>query len=164
MKIIDSSAALPNSLDPFTFGIVMTRSEFETLRALPNKRIVADIIFTSSSNSKPNLTFENVAVENEMGYDVRINGTYQPEIPTLTLNFVVREAGGPVCRFCVNSNPHKDAGRHHKHEMRNERDPARNLPSAHDRADLKEKTPSEIWAMVLRQSNIEHTGRFYDPS
>jgi hypothetical protein len=114
----------------------MTRAEFELLRNLPGKRIVAKIEFLQSNQLRPNLTFENVKVENELAMDVVLNGTFKPDLPSVTYNFHVNSAGGPVCRVCVNGAVHPGAGRTHKHELRQERDPSRNLPAA---------VPAPIW-------------------
>ena len=53
----------------------MNRQEFEQLRDLPGKRITADIEFIANKATSPNLTFERIKVENELGLDVFVNGT-----------------------------------------------------------------------------------------
>ncbi|HEX3872165.1 MAG TPA: hypothetical protein VHV77_17090, partial [Pirellulales bacterium] len=94
----------------------MDRAGFEALRNLPDKQILSDIQFTLNRDSSPNLTFDEVAVDNSLGLDVILNGTYKPGIPSLTLNFRVRGVG-PICRICVNGKSHGDAGRTHKHDL-----------------------------------------------
>jgi hypothetical protein len=141
----------------------MTRAEFELLRNLPDKRIVADIVFQQSKATSPNLAFENVPVENALGLEVLLNGTFKPGLPSVTYNFHIKSAGGPVCRVCVNGTTHGNAGRTHKHDLRHESDPRNNLPTAAPRPDLENKTAREVWATLMAQANIQHTGTFTDP-
>lgn len=140
----------------------MNRTEFEQLRDLPGKRITAEIKFTGNKQADPNLVFEQIPVENSLGVDVILNGTYKPEIPSITFNFVIRGTG-PICRVCVNSTIHQEAGRTHKHDLQVETDPRRNLPNATARPDLEGLTAREVWDNLCRQANIEHAGTFHDP-
>ena len=140
----------------------MNRNDFELLRNLPGKVISADVEFVVRTDSRPNLTFEQVRVENDLGYDVTLNGTYKPLIPSVTINFVIRGVG-PICRIDVNGPKHGDAGRTHKHDLREEECPRRNLPHAVPRPDLADKTPTEVWRIIREQANIVHTGAFRDP-
>jgi hypothetical protein len=138
----------------------MTRAEFELLRNLPNKRIVADIVFQQSKATSPNLTFENVPVENSLGLEVLLNGTFKPDLPSVTYNFHIKTAGG---RVCVNGANHGNAGRTHKHELWHESDPRNNLPTAAPRPDLEHNTAREVWVTLMAQASIQHTGDFTDP-
>ena len=140
----------------------MTRQEFQTLRDLPGKRIASDIVFKPASSGSSNLIFENVAVENEHGWDVIVNGTFKPGIPTVTYNFYVRSEG-PICRVCVNGTSHAPGGRTHKHELRQESDQRQNLPTVIARPDLQGLSPKEIWDRLLDEAKIEHTGNFTNP-
>ena len=140
----------------------MNRAEFERLRSLPDKRITADIWFEASRETSPLLTFQNVAVENSMGLDVLVNGSYNPLIPSLVINFTVRRVG-PICRLCVNKHHHGNAGRTHKHELQQPSDSLNNLPQAIGRAELVSRPLPEIWRILCRQANIVHTGRFEIP-
>ena len=140
----------------------MNRQEFLHLRDLPGKRITANIEWASPRDGKPNLIFEQVPLENSAGFDVVLNGTYKPDIPAITFNFVLLGIG-PICRVDVNGTIHRDAGRTHKHDLRHEADPRRNLPTAIARADLEGKTAWEVWLDLCEKANIEHTGSFNDP-
>jgi hypothetical protein len=62
----------------------MNRGEFESLRDLPRKAITVDIRFLESAGSLPNLVFDNVAVENSLGYDIVLNGTFKPRLKAVT--------------------------------------------------------------------------------
>ena len=53
----------------------VNRLEFQTLRDLPGKRITHDITFATRPDSGGNLVFDQVPVENELGWDVLLNGT-----------------------------------------------------------------------------------------
>lgn len=143
----------------------MTRPEFHALRDLPGKRITDDIIFRASASNGGNLTFENIPVENELGWDVIVNGTFKPDIPTVIYNFYVRSEG-PICRICVNGNSHKPGGRTHKHELRQASDQRAgvNLPTVIARPELENLSPRKVWDILLKEANITHTGTFTDPT
>lgn len=140
----------------------MDRRTFEQLRDLPGKRIAADIIWTAPRDGKPNLTFEQVAIENSLDLDVVVNGTFKPGIPSITFNFVLRGVG-PICRVDVNGTIHGDAGRTHKHDLRQETDARDNLPTAVARADLEGKSPRDVWSDLCHRASITHVGTFNDP-
>jgi hypothetical protein len=140
----------------------MNRNEFKALRNLPDKRISADIRFELKQPTSPNLTFEDVVVENSLNYEVVLNGTFKPDIPSVTFNFVLRGTG-PICRLCVNGTIHPGAGRTHKHDLRQDSDPRNNLPAAVPRPELDGRNAKQIWETLLQQANIEHTGTFHDP-
>ena len=140
----------------------MNCQEFEQLRDLPGKWVTADIRFAAVKGASPNLIFGEVAVENSLGVEVVLNGTYKPGLPAVTFNFVVRGTG-PICRVTVNGTPHKEAGRTHKNDLRREEDSRLNLPTAVTRPDLEGKTAREVWATLCQQANIEHVGEFHPP-
>ncbi len=140
----------------------MDEQEFEQLRRLPGKSVRQDIVFVRNTKTAPSLVFDGVPVENDLGWDIVVNGTYNPDVPALTFNFYVRGVG-PVCRICVNSTNHKDVGRTHKHEIALESDPMNNLPHALPRPDLAVKSPREVWETVCREASIDHVGEFRDP-
>lgn len=140
----------------------MNRTEFETLRNLPDKRILADVHFELKQATSPNLTFEDVVVENSLNYEIVLNGTFKPDIPSVTFNFVLRGTG-PICRLCVNGTLHPGAGRTHKHDLRQDSDPRNNLPIAVARPDMDGATVKDVWKTLMDQANIQHTGIFHDP-
>jgi hypothetical protein len=140
----------------------VTKLEFEQLRDLPDKVIKADIEFVAANETSPNLIFEQVEVSNSQNWEILLNGTFKPDIPSVTFNFVLRGVG-PICRFCVNGQIHGAAGRTHKHSLDDASDPRLNLPKAAARPDLNGKTPREIWQILCQQANIKHTGNFKDP-
>ena len=140
----------------------MNRMQFAQLRDLPNKAIQADIEFKNVPGASPNLVFDNIAVDNSQDWDVVVNGTYKPDIPSVTFNFVLRGVG-PICRLDVNGTLHGDAGRTHKYDLREEDDTRLNLPHVATRPDLADKTAREVWEVLCQQANIQHSGRFVDP-
>lgn len=139
-----------------------TPAEFHQLRNLPGKIIAADIEFKAGKDFRPNQTFEGINILNSLGWEVTLNGTYKPDIPAVTFNFSIRGIG-PICRVDVNGTTHGAAGRTHKHDLRRDEDPRRNLPSATARPDLVGKTPREVWEDLCQRAGIQHTGRFIDP-
>ncbi len=140
----------------------MTRDEFKRLRDLPGKVIRGDITFTAPKDTKPNLVFDQVQVENDLKLDVVLNGTYKKGIPSCTFNFVLRGTG-PICRYELNSARHGNAGRTHKHDMKNEEEPRLNLPSCSPRKDLEQLGVRELWETVCREANIAHEGQILVP-
>ena len=87
----------------------MNRREFELLRDLPDKEISTNIVFTPSKDNSVTLTFEQVQVFNSLGIDLVLNGSYNPNIPSVKFNFVARGVG-PICRIEVNGKIYKTPG------------------------------------------------------
>lgn len=143
----------------------MNRHDFLALRNLPDKTITADIEFVSNRSHSSSLIFEQIEVSNSLGYEVILNGSFVPAIPSLKFNFSIKSAGGPICRIEVNGKVHRQAGRTHKHDLRTESCPRKNLPFADARPDLdlSKQTPSEIWAVLCAEAGITHIGEFRDP-
>lgn len=140
----------------------MNRQEFEHLRDLDGKVITADIVWAAPKDAKPNVVFDHVRVENTAGWDVILNGTFKPGIPSVTYNFVLQGVG-PICRIDVNGMLHGDAGRTHKHDLRRDSDPKNNLPKAVARKDLEGKTAKDVWEDLCKFAKITHTGKFNEP-
>jgi hypothetical protein len=139
----------------------MNRLEFEQLRDLPGKIITEDIEFHLTQDTAPNFTFESVVVQNELNWNIVLNGTYKPKIPSVTFNFVLKGVG-PICRFCVNGTFHPGSGRTHKHALGMDDDPRLNLPTAAP-IQFGGLSVSQIWQRVCQMSNITHNGVFTEP-
>jgi hypothetical protein len=141
----------------------MNRQDFEHLRDLPDKFIPADIVFVQK-DSRTTLSFERVVVQNAVGIELFLNGSYVPDIPSLKFNFSVRGVGA-ICRIEINSKEHPPAGRTHKHTLETESCPRLNLPNAVQRPDfdLSRQSPREIWEIICREANIVHAGEFREP-
>lgn len=140
----------------------MNREEFQRLRDLPDKIINTDINFELQNGLGPNLVFSQIRVENSQDLDIILNGTFKPDIPSVTFNFVLKGVG-PICRVDVNGTIHGNAGRTHKHDLRRESDPRQSLPTAFARPDLEGKTAREVWEILCEQAHIIHQGHFHDP-
>lgn len=140
----------------------MNRSEFEQLRKLPNKVINSDIVYIEDSSEFPLFRFQGVQIENSLGLKLLLNGTYRPTINSIVFNFSVNGIGA-ICRLCVNGAIHKDVGRTHKHDLREEDDPRINLPTAIRREDLTGLTLEEVWTILCKQANITHNGSLKYP-
>lgn len=142
----------------------MNRQEFESLRDLPNKTIVADIEFQPNQGIATSLTFRGVKVDNALGYDIELIGFYKPAIPAVVFTFVVGGVG-PICRLCVNNTVHGDEGRTHKHSLKEETCPKDNLPHAVARGDfdLNSQTVQDIWDRFCAEANIIHSGTLAEP-
>lgn len=140
----------------------MNRREFELLRDLPDKRIAADVRFAPARATDPNLTFSGIELENSAGWAVRVNGTYKPQIPSITFNFTIPDVG-PICRVDINGPIHKPVGRTHKHSLRHDDDPRKNLPTADAVPEFDRLTPREAWNLICESAHIRHDGTFFDP-
>ncbi len=142
----------------------MNRSEFIELRDLPDKIIHSDLEFTPSKFSSVSLVCEQIEVTNSLGYDLVLNGTFVPTIPSIKFNFAIKGIGA-ICRIEVNGKIHREAGRTHKHDLKNENCPRKNLPFAEARSDLdlSKQTPADIWQKICEESGIVHTGTFRSP-
>lgn len=141
----------------------MNKNEFDALRNLPDKKIAEDIRFLSSKDNHHSLSFSKIPVLGASGWTVLLNGTYKPATGGMSFNFVIQEAGGPVCRVDVNGTIHKDVGRTHKHNLTHDDDPRNNLPHAVARTDLQGKSAKEVWDDLCLRANIIHTGTFFAP-
>lgn len=107
------------------------------------------------------LIFDNVRVENSLGLEVRLNGKYNPLVPSVIFNFRILDVG-PVCRVCVNGAVH-NGSRTHKHSLQKEEDPRVNLPYSESRPDLEDKSPRAVWEDLCKRARIKHVGAFVDP-
>ena len=140
----------------------MNRREFELLRDIPDKRIGQDIRFVVSQATSPNLTFSGITLQNTAGWIVRLNGTYKPDIPSLTFNFSIPDIGA-ICRVDINGPIHKPVGRTHKHSLKKDDDPSKNLPTPDAAPDFENLTPTQAWALLCERAHILHGGVFFDP-
>jgi hypothetical protein len=139
----------------------MTRKEFEKLRDLPGKKVIGDLVFSAIEAASPILLFDSVRVENDLGIELRLNGRFNPLVPSICFNFRVMGLG-PICRVEVNGAMHKGT-RTHKHSLVNEDDPRLNLPNVVPRPDLVGKSARAVWMILCQQAKIEHEGKFVDP-
>lgn len=101
----------------------MDRNEFDALRNLRGKAIDGDVKFRADSRGSQVMRVKRIEVQNAIGWPVSIDAHYDPRFPKFVLNFSI-DGIGPICRVCVNGTEHKDVGRFHKHELREESDPA----------------------------------------
>jgi hypothetical protein len=141
----------------------MNRAEFEQLRDLPDKRIEGNIIFSLPGGSKPIHIITPLPVQNALGIDLVLQGSYNAEIRKLTVQFLVRGIG-PICRLCINGRLHRALGRTHKHDLHDEDDPGKNLPQAVSRTDLSGPPLETVWRTICKQAKILHNGSFDLPS
>jgi len=82
--------------------------------------------FLSRRLCGPFFIFEEIKVKTLIGYDLRLNGRYNPLVPSLVFNFRILDVGA-ICRYEVNSTEH-NGSRTHKHAPMEEDDPRRKVP------------------------------------
>jgi hypothetical protein len=142
----------------------MNRQEFEHLRNLPDKQIIADIVFIPSKYVSTTLILDRIPVLNSSGLELFLNASYIPDIPSLKFNFHVTGIGA-ICRLEVNGKVHKPAGRTHKHSVKTDSCVRTHLPSPDARPDLdlNTQTVKQIWDILCREANIVHIGEFVEP-
>ncbi|WNG13253.1 hypothetical protein [Cystobacter fuscus] len=141
----------------------MDRKAFEQLRDLPGKKIRKDIRLSRKRDLLPNLTADNITIENDLGVEVVMNINYNEEVGSKTIN-VVLKGRGPICRLDVDGPAHRPAGRSHKHSLQTPRCPDRNLPDkVLDRPDLAGKPLHELFTIFCEMAHIEHEGTFESP-
>lgn len=141
----------------------MNRAEFEVLRDIPEKVISGDIRFARRSATAPALIADGIVIDNAQGVVLKLNIAFNPETGSKTFNVHIPGLG-PICRLDVDGTAHGDAGRSHKHSLKSERCPDRNLPDGVvPREDLSGRTLSQVFAEFCRIANIIHTGTFTVP-
>jgi hypothetical protein len=142
--------------------MAVTRAEFERLRDMPGKVIVGDIRLQEQRQTKPLLRAEDVRIANEANADLRLALTYNPLTGSKSINVLVPGLGA-VCRLDVDGPEHPPAGRSHKHSLRSEECPRRNLPSAVAWDGPSGATMGEVFGDFCRRANITHQGEFHCP-
>lgn len=142
----------------------MDRAQFEALRELPEKFLYEEIVFSGNKNTTPSLYCGPYDIHNSLDMELKLHGHYNPNIPSLTFNFSVKDTG-PICRIDVNGTIHDAAGRTHRHELTTEDCPRLNLPDAYQcpEFNLDNMTPEEIWRTICEGANIVHVGAFTNP-
>lgn len=143
----------------------MTRDEFESLLALPGKRVVGDLEFVHDPNKVPVRPLRSMAIEGTGEWAVKLNGWYNPIYDSLSLTFSCAQSDGQaICRIDVRGIEHDDGGRTHKHELRRESCPRKNLPVRIARPEFETMPLPEIWRNLCQMANLDHQGTFHDPS
>lgn len=141
----------------------MERGDFEALRDVPDKFIDVDIRFARRDQMRPALVAESMVIENGLGIQLRLQITFNPETGAKNFNVFVPGVG-PICRLDVDGPPHPGAGRSHKHSLRTNRCPDRNLPDGVvDRPDLAGRSVRELFGVFCQMACISHRGIFVAP-
>lgn len=141
----------------------MDRTGFEALRDLPDKRIEQNISFTQRRPTAPLLIAEDVRIASSANVDLRLSIMHNPDVGSTTFNVHV-PGTGPICRLDIDGPPHRPCGRSHKHSLKTERCPDRNLPEGVvDRPDLSGKPVAELFQEFCRMAAITHVGTFEAP-
>jgi hypothetical protein len=106
---------------------------------------------------------EGIRIENAEGVELVLTISYNEVVGAKTLNVHVPGVG-PICRLDVDGNAHRPAGRSHKHSLREERCPDRNLPDAIiDRPELAGSSLRAVFTDFCRMANITHLGHIEAP-
>jgi hypothetical protein len=141
----------------------MKLATFIELRDLPGKTITGDIRFSARNATRPVLISEALHIENSRGIDARLNITHNPSVGSTTFNVSITGVG-PVCRLDVDGVAHRPAGRTHKHSLKSEECPDRNLPDGvNDMPGLSGCPIEMLFEAFCAMAKIEHNGDFYPP-
>jgi hypothetical protein len=140
----------------------MNRTEFEALRDVAGKVVRGDINFKQRDQTRPHF-IADVDIENTAGYALRLMIRYNPEVGSKTFSVDARGVG-PICRLDVDGSNHPGAGRQHKHALRTERCPDRNLPDGVEpRPELAGQSVRKCFEEFCRLGLIVHEGRLIAP-
>jgi len=143
----------------------VTREEFQSLLAMPGKRVVGDLEFVHDPNKAPVRPLRSLAVQGTGDWTVKLDGWYNPNHNSLSLTFSCAQADGQaICRVDVRGIEHDEGGRTHKHELRRESCPRKKLPTRIERPDFETIPLPEIWRNLCQMANVEHLGTFHDPT
>ncbi|MBI2569279.1 MAG: hypothetical protein HYV63_19855 [Candidatus Schekmanbacteria bacterium] len=141
----------------------MNRTDFEILRDFEGKRISQDIRFVRCAALYPVAEVGKLPIGNQSGTDLRMNLRFNPETESKTVNVFV-PGTGPTCRLDVDGPRHGAAGRSHKHALRTERCPDRNLPDeVVPCPDLSGRSMREVFEQFCHLARIEFHGTFFSP-
>jgi hypothetical protein len=136
----------------------MDRTEFEALRDLSGKLIEGDVRLASSSHLGSVLAADDIPIRNSANTGLILNLTYLRARRGFKINVHVRGVG-PICRLEVNGPEHPGATRTHKHALRTNRCPNRNLHAdVTARPELQGKTMRDVWRTFCEMASITHQG------
>jgi hypothetical protein len=141
----------------------MNRSEFEALRALPDKVIRDSIRLTPKQATRPLLTAERIPIENSAGYSLFVNINLNPETGSKGIN-VTLAGEGAICRLDVDGTNHGAAGRSHKHSVQDEQSVRKSLrDGVVPRSDLSGKPLRDVFRDFCEKARITFEGELeYD--
>jgi hypothetical protein len=142
----------------------VTRTEFEELRDLENKRIETDIVFSPRRQHPSTLSAEGIKIVNDFGVDAILEIHYNPNSDAKVFSVIVPEAGGPICRLCVDGAEHHPHGRCHKHSLLTPLCPKQNLKTQiSDHSALSGRPIQELFDHFCQMAKIQFTGSFSAP-
>jgi hypothetical protein len=134
----------------------VTRAEFEALLKSPGKSISGPIELLPAL-SQPGKLVAQGTINNNDGDEAVIHVRFDTRTLSKTINVVVNGVG-PICRLDVDGARHRTEGRHHKHDLRTERCPERNLPEAVARPELSGLSIEKVFDAFCRDAGIQNTG------
>lgn len=135
---------------------IMTRAEFEALLKSPGKSIRRPIELAPDP-SQPRKLVAQAIINNHDGDEAVIHVRFDTRTLSKTINVVVNGVG-PICRLDVDGARHRTEGRHHKHDLRTERCPERNLPEAVAGPELSGRSIEDIFSAFCHDAGIRNAG------
>jgi hypothetical protein len=134
----------------------MMRAEFEALLKSAGKTISGPIEL-SPDPSQPRKLVAQGTISNDDGDEAVIHVRFDTRTLSKTINVVVSGVG-PICRLDVDGARHRTEGRHHKHDLRTERCPERNLPEAVARPELSRRSIEDVFSVFCHEAGIRNAG------
>jgi hypothetical protein len=134
----------------------MDRAEFEALLNRPGKRISEPIALAPDALQPRKLIARGV-IRTSDGFEATLHVRFDSRTFSKTINVVV-DGVGPICRLDVDGARHRTEGRNHKHDLRSERCPQRNLPEAVARPELSGRSVEDIFSIFCREAGIRNEG------
>jgi hypothetical protein len=134
----------------------MTRAEFEALLSSAGKTINGPLELLPDV-SQPRKFVGQGAIRNVDGHEAIMHVRFDTRTLSKTINVVVNGVG-PICRLDVDGVRHRTEGRNHKHDLRTERCPERNLPEAVARPELSGQSIDHVFRTFCREAGIRNSG------
>jgi hypothetical protein len=134
----------------------MTRAEFQALLRSPGKRI-SEPVELAPHASQPRKLVAQATIRDVYGREAVMHVTFDTRTLSKTINVVVNGVG-PICRLDVDGARHRTEGRNHKHDLRTERCPERNLPEAVACPELSGQSIEDVFIAFCLEAGILNAG------
>jgi len=141
----------------------LTLDQYRDFQSDHGKKIAKGIAFTTKPNHESYLTSGRLPVVCGLAIDCYLE--IQINLDSNAKSFTLVSKGeGPICRLCVDGDPHYPCGRSHKHRLSTPECPKQNLPNdVEDLPHLAGKGIHELFESFCKMTRICHAGSFAPP-
>jgi hypothetical protein len=95
----------------------VTHGEYQRFHDATDKVISTNSSFAVKGNHASLLSARRIPIENRLGLHAKLDINYCPDEESKVFVISIVEAGGAVCRLCVDNGPHPPCMFSHKHAM-----------------------------------------------